>query len=175
MVSSRTRQGVRDVAKVEDDGTLPSRGLPKYDLNGDLAWMVRKIDAVREVKSGDDVLSVEFKISCGPTSWKSREDACSWEDVSILNSCDAREEIVDYYTKDSTAPGKQIVLDTWRLRAVDEEYSSRHKKSPEQNLEKLIHKVRRKLEEYFFFETALVLLPDHVKIFIEPLLTASLP
>ena len=146
MVSSRTRQGVRDVAKVADDGTLPSRRVPKYDLNGDLAWWVYKIDDVREVGSSDDIVSVEFKISCGPERYRiwdnpPLEGNYSWEDVSVLNSSQAREQIVDYYTKNLTAAGKQAVLDSWELRVDNEMHYSKYKK-PEENLEKLIQKVR---------------------------------
>ena len=114
-VSSRTRQQVRNVDNMTADGTIPHRDSPKYDLNGDLAWVITAIEQSREAVLGG-IQSVEFLVKGGPScsgnAWerfrvqKGKEEEF-WEDVTVLNSLNCRHRINDFYEKKPKAYGAQ--------------------------------------------------------------------
>ncbi len=64
-ISSRTRQQVRNVEKMTADGTIPNRVSPKYDLNGDLTWVISAVEESREAVL-DGIQSVEFYVQGSP-------------------------------------------------------------------------------------------------------------
>jgi len=86
VVASRTRQGLKNMAKVDIDGTIPKRKLPKYDFNGDLAWYIDTISASRP--SDDDLYGVEFKATLSRSGEESAyprvSEGQSWESVGVL-------------------------------------------------------------------------------------------
>jgi hypothetical protein len=49
IVSSRTRAAARNLEKLDSNGVIPRRDVPRYDLNGDLAWEVLEVKDSREV------------------------------------------------------------------------------------------------------------------------------
>ena len=114
-VSSRTRQQVRNVDNMTADGTIPPRDSPKYDLNGDLAWVITAIEQSREAVL-EGIQSVEFLVKGGPSySGNTWERFCVqegkgekfWEDVTVLNSPNCRHRINDFYEKNLKAYGAQ--------------------------------------------------------------------
>jgi hypothetical protein len=143
LISSRTRQSTRDVEKLAADGTLPDRDSPKYDLNGDLAWIISTIEKCREV-SVDEVPSVEFFIKSGPSIsaryWRVQEgkEKEFWEDISTLNSMNCRHKIVDFYENNPRACGMQVVLDVWKLRTFEAGPEGKIKRQTEKRLEVMI-------------------------------------
>jgi hypothetical protein len=115
LISSRTRQQVRNVDKLTADGTIPAREIPKYDLNGDLAWSITAVENSREAVS-DGIQSVEFLVTAGPPhgddKWRrfhvqEGKKKTFWEDVTVLNSLRCRHQINDFYENDPKAYGAQ--------------------------------------------------------------------
>ncbi len=43
VIASRTRLQTRSALQLREDGTLPKREIPRYDLNGDLAWWIVEV------------------------------------------------------------------------------------------------------------------------------------
>jgi hypothetical protein len=123
VVASRTRAQIRNLDKITFEGTIPEREIPKYDLDGELAWYINDIAASREADADCGIPSVEFKVSCEPFLRQQYRYAShkitSWEDVTVLNSVDAQGCILDFYEKNPNAYGKQAVLDIWKLRGGD--------------------------------------------------------
>jgi hypothetical protein len=113
LVSSRTRQQVRNLDKMAEDGTIPTREAPKYDLNGDLTWIIRSIEKSRAA-AVEGIRSVEFLVKGGPCSASSRwhiqegKEQQSWEDVTTL-SLGSRWRVIDFYDKNPKAEGIQEV------------------------------------------------------------------
>jgi hypothetical protein len=143
VISSRTRQQLRNAENLTADGTLPERKSPKYDLNGDLAWCIVIIEKSREVSLGGSQ-SVEFLIKGGPSyqdnRWRIQEDKVQkfWEDVTTMNSLNCRYEITDFYQKNPKAFGKQVVLDVWKLRNLGAGSEDKMKGQTEKRLEAMI-------------------------------------
>jgi hypothetical protein len=123
-ISSRTRQQVRNVEKMTADGTIPTRVSPKYDLNGDLTWLINAVEESREAVL-DGIQSVEFYVEGGPSrndnnNWGrfyvldgKEEKEKFWEDVTTLSSLNCRWRILDFYEKNPKAfgaQGKSLVL-----------------------------------------------------------------
>jgi hypothetical protein len=135
-----------------EQGTMPKRETPKYDLNGDLAWYVQRIDDSRKVESDDGGPSVEFRVKCLPESrpeisparWYPRrettETITSWEAVSVLHSAGMRWDIVQFYAKNRNAFGMQETRDAWKLRSEDDEKLARQHASALKQLDTLIKK-----------------------------------
>jgi hypothetical protein len=131
-----------------DQGTMPKRETPKYDLNGDLAWYVQRIEASRKAQSDDGGPSVEFRVKCLPESspgrWYPRretmETITSWEAVSVLHSASMRWDIVQFYAKNRNAFGMQETRDVWKLRSEDDEKLARHHANALKQLDALINK-----------------------------------
>jgi hypothetical protein len=123
-ISSRTRQQVRNVEKMTADGTIPTRVPPKYDLNGDLTWIIYAVEESREAEL-DGIQSVELYVQGGPSrndnnNWAYRyvvdgkaEKEKFWEDATKLSSLGCRWHILDFYEKNPKAfgaQGKSLVL-----------------------------------------------------------------
>lgn len=115
IVASRTRQQLRNLASIGEDGTVPKRIISKYDSNGEIAWHVAEILDAR--KSSPD--GVEFQVKCasltGIHAFEQSGDPLekSWESTSALNN--RRWLIVQFYRKHPKAYGKQEVADAWKL------------------------------------------------------------
>jgi len=65
IVASRTRLQTRNVERLDDDGILPDREVPKYDLDGNLTWHVKLVKDVRSASSEDSTSGIEFEV-CQP-------------------------------------------------------------------------------------------------------------
>jgi hypothetical protein len=136
------------VDKVTDQGTMPKRKTPKYDLNGDLAWYVLGVEESRKVLEDDGGSSVEFRVKCYPESnprrrylrTENKDTITSWEAVSVLHSASVHWDIVHFYSKHRTAFGKQETRDVWKLRSEDDEKVARQHASALKQLDKLIKK-----------------------------------
>jgi hypothetical protein len=135
------------VDKLTDQGTMPRRETPKYDLNGDLAWYVLRVEDSRKVLSDDGGSSVEFRVRCYPESDPGRypprtqdKEVTSWEAVSVLHSASAHWDIVQFYSKHRDAFGKQETRDVWKLRSEDDEKVARQHANALKQLNTLINK-----------------------------------
>jgi hypothetical protein len=136
---------------------MPKRETPKYDLNGDLAWHVSRIEESRKVQSDDGGPSVEFRVSCilesdplapyrqYPTRTKI-ETITSWEAVSVLHSARARWDIVQFYADNRTAFGKQETREIWKLCSEDDEKVARQHAGALKQLDILIKREVARLE-----------------------------
>jgi len=123
VISSRTRQGLRNAESVAVDGTFPVRKTPKYDMNGDLTLRTNGVEDVREVIAMDGTTSIEFlvkTISDSGYPFTTSEMSQSWEDISVLNLWSHMGDIASFYARRPDAYGKQVVSDIWKLRGVDE-------------------------------------------------------
>jgi len=92
---------------------MPVRESPKYDLNGDLAWVIENVEDSREAVL-DDIQSVEFLVEAGPANngsmWsriQKGKESKFWEDVTVLNSLRCRHQIIAFYEKNPKAYGAQ--------------------------------------------------------------------
>jgi hypothetical protein len=129
---------------------MPRRETPKYDLNGDLAWYILRVEDSRKVLSDDGGSSVEFKVRCYPESVlrrfpprKEDMEVTSWEAVSVLHSASAHWDIVQFYSKHRNAFGKQETRDVWKLRSEDDEKVARQHANALKQLDTLIKKEAR--------------------------------
>jgi hypothetical protein len=153
IVASRTRLQIRNLEKIDSDGTVTEETFPKYDLNGDLAWMVDSISASRETDEG--ISGLEFLVRCYESrndryhryNWEgirvtAKEESLeeSWEDISVLNSFWSRREILLFYTKNPSAYGKKIVLDIWKLGVDDNDDDKKRKDHLARKFEKMMEK-----------------------------------
>lgn len=150
IVASRTRLQIRNLEKIDSDGTITEETFPKYDLNGDLAWMVDGISASRETDEG--ISGLEFLVRChesrygrydrydhsGPLLSLAAAKEESWEDISVLNSFWSRSEILLFYTKNPSAYGKKIVLDIWKLGVDDNDEDKKRKDLLARKFEKMM-------------------------------------
>jgi hypothetical protein len=105
------------------DGTMPTRVSPKYDLNGDLTWLINAVEESREAIL-DGIQSVEFYVQRSPSrndnNWGriyvldgKEEKEKFWEDATTLSSLNCRWRILDFYEKNPKAfgaQGKSLVL-----------------------------------------------------------------
>lgn len=126
---------------------MPRRETPKYDLNGDLAWYVLRVEDSRKVLSDDGGSSVEFRVRCYPESEPGRypprtedKEVTSWEAISVLHSASAHWDIVQFYSKHRDAFGKQEARDVWKLRSEDDEKLARQHANALKQLDTLIKK-----------------------------------
>jgi hypothetical protein len=103
VVASRTRNQLRKLETLDDEGTIPKSVISKYDADGDLAWSIRGIMDSRRYEPAGFPSSVEFKVRCvalnGPRNWNwsGLPEETSWEDVNILNNY--RGGILEFYRK----------------------------------------------------------------------------
>lgn len=123
LISSRTRQGLRNAKSVAADGTFPVRKTPKYDMNGDLTLRTNGVEDVREVIAMDGTTSIEFllkTVADGGYPFIYSKVSESWEDISVLNLWSHMQDIASFYARRPDASGKQMVADIWKLRGIDD-------------------------------------------------------
>jgi hypothetical protein len=114
IIASRTRHQLRQLETLTDDGRIPRAPLPKYNVDGDLNWIVEEVLASRRSEPDGFPPSVEFQVKCvaliGRFQRSSIPPEVTFEDAAALNSFDQRCAIVSFYTVNPSAYGKVSYL-----------------------------------------------------------------